>query len=148
MLVYNGGMEAISDADRVRQYSSKHYIEPARRRGDTTVRIVAGDVHKGVHFSNRVPVVCQALKSRKFMDENGLELEKLEGPPSGLSTKAAFTYRIKASHMGVREETSEWPFLRLRGIAKDVFRSLGGGEEFIRNEREQFYRTNEPGKKS
>jgi hypothetical protein len=141
-------MKASSDTERVRQYSSKQYIEPARKRGDVTVRIVAGDVHNAVHLSNRVPLVCQALESRKFIEENGLELEKVEGPPSGRSTTAAFTYRIKASGTTVSAETPEWPFLRLRGIAKDVFRSLGGGEEFIRNEREQFYRSNGPGEKS
>jgi len=30
------------------------------------------------------------------------------------------------------------PFLELRGIAKDLFQELGGGEAFIRNERENF----------
>ena len=81
------------------------------------------------------------------MAENGLELEKVEGPPSGLGTRATFIYRIKASSNGESTSTPEWPFLRLRGIAKDVFRSLGGGEEFIRNEREQFYRSSGPGEK-
>jgi len=33
----------------------------------------------------------------------------------------------------------EWPFRRPRGIAKDVFSGLGGGEAFLRAEREQFY---------
>jgi hypothetical protein len=28
---------------------------------------------------------------------------------------------------------------RLRGIGKDVFAELGGGEAFIRNERDNFY---------
>jgi hypothetical protein len=40
-----------------------------------------------------------------------------------------------------RSET-EIAFLRLRGIAKEVFRSLGGGEAFIRRERENFYGDN------
>ena len=141
-------MRTVTDTERVRQYSSKQYVEPARRRGDARVQIVAGDVHKAMHFSNRVPVVCQALKSPKFMAENDLELERVEGPPSGLGTRATFVYRIKASGNGIRPAEPEWPFLRLRGIAKDVFRSLGGGEEFIRNEREQFYRLNGPGEKS
>lgn len=140
-------MRSITNTERVRQYSSKQYVEPARRRGDATVQIVAGDVHKAMNFSNRVPVVCQALKSPKFMAENGLELEKVEGPPSGLGTRTTFIYRIKASSNGESTSTPEWPFLRLRGIAKDVFRSLGGGEEFIRNEREQFYRSSGPGEK-
>jgi hypothetical protein len=137
-----------SATEQVRQYSSKQYIEPARKRGDATVRIVAGDVHNAVHLSNRVPLVCQALESRKFLEENGLELEKMEGPPSGRSTTAAFTYRIKTSGTRVPAEMPEWPFLQLRGIAKDTFQSLGGGEEFIRNEREQFYSSNRPDQKS
>ena len=36
-------------------------------------------------------------------------------------------------------ETAGSLFLQLRGIAKDVFQSLGGGEAFIRKEREDFY---------
>jgi hypothetical protein len=35
--------------------------------------------------------------------------------------------------------SAESLFLQLRGIAKEVFQSLGGGEAFIRKEREQFY---------
>jgi hypothetical protein len=34
---------------------------------------------------------------------------------------------------------SELPFLKLRGIAKEVFNSLGGGEAFIQKERERFH---------
>ena len=33
---------------------------------------------------------------------------------------------------------SESPLLRLWGIGKEVFQSLGGGEAFIRSEREQW----------
>jgi hypothetical protein len=130
-------MKPASSADQVRQYSVRHYIEPARARGDSSVRIVAGDVHKAIHLSNRVPLVCQALKSRKFVEENGLVLEKLEGPPSGLGTRATFIYRF-ANLREARSTKDEWPFLRLRGIAKNLF-GPEGGEEFLRKEREQFY---------
>jgi hypothetical protein len=58
------------------------YVEPALRRGDSTLEIVAGNVHKSLGLNNRVPIVCQALKSRDFLDENHLEIEKIEGPSS------------------------------------------------------------------
>lgn len=127
-------MQENTDADRIRRHSVEAYIKPARERGDSTVRIVAGDVHKAINLRNRVPAVCQALKSGKFLAENGLILEKWEGPESGQSTTVVFTYRFKDS--GIPK--TEWSFLRLRGTAKELFRSLGGGEEFIRKEREQF----------
>jgi hypothetical protein len=130
-------MRAASSADLVREYSARHYVIPARARGDALVKIVAGDVHKGVHLSNRVPLVCQALSSRKFLEENGLELERLEGPPSGLGTKATFIYRLmQASSSEAAHEA--WPFLPLRGIAKRLY-GPEGGEIFLQREREQFY---------
>lgn len=36
-------------------------------------------------------------------------------------------------------QPEEWPFQKLRGAAKEVFHSLGGGERFLRNERERFH---------
>ena len=126
-------------ADRVREHARREYVEPARRRRDPTVRIVAGEVQKAVRLSNRVALVCQALKSHKFLDENHLVLEKWDGPPSGMSTTVTFTYRLLDEAGQTSSQPAEWPFLRLRGIGKDVFQSLGGGEAFIRKEREQFY---------
>jgi hypothetical protein len=115
------------------------YIEPARRRHESNIRIVAGDVQKAVGLSNLVPLVCQALRSKKFLEENHLVLEKWDGPPSGMSTTVVFTYRLVGEAGQASNQPGDGPFLRLRGIAKDVFQSLGGGEAFIRKEREQFH---------
>jgi hypothetical protein len=132
-------MSIATHADRVRELARQRYIEPARRRNELTVRLVAGEVQKAAGLSNRVALVCQALKSKKFLTENHLHLEKLEGPPSGMSTTVTFTYRLTAGNAQTSIEAAEWPFLRLRGIGKEVFRSLGGGEAFIRKERQEFY---------
>jgi|SRR5947209_12898219 len=132
-------MQLETGAERIRDYARLEYIEPARRRRDSIVRIVAGDVHKALGLNNRVPAVCQALKSNKFLDENRLVLEKWDGPPSGMSSTVAFTYRLAGEALadtGIRES----PLLRLQGIGKKVFESLGGGESFIRRERERFYK--------
>jgi hypothetical protein len=37
------------------------------------------------------------------------------------------------------ETPVELPLSRFRGIAKEVFQELGGGEAFIRGERKNFY---------
>ncbi|HYW45954.1 MAG TPA: hypothetical protein VE959_24030 [Bryobacteraceae bacterium] len=124
---------------RVRDYTLREYIEPARRRGDVTVKVVAGEVQKGVQLSNRVPLVCQALRSRKFLEENGLILEKWEGPPSGMSTTVTFIYRLRDRAAEPGRQPAEDPLMRLWGIGKEVFQGLGGGEEFIRREREHFH---------
>src|SRR5580658_2635924 len=132
-------MPTLTHADLVREYARREYIEPAKARQESTIRIVAGDVQKAVHLSNRVPLVCQALKSRKFLNENHLVLEKWEGPPSGMSTTVVFTYRLLPLASQATSPQPEWPFLKLRGIAKEVFSSLGGGEAFLQKERERFH---------
>lgn len=130
-------MQSENRASKIREFVRREYIEPARRRGDATVEILVGDVHRSMHLQNLAPNVCQALSGRKFLQENHLILEKRDGPPSGLSTTVRFVYRIGSP----RDSSSqtESPLLSLRGIARDIFRDLGGGEAFIRKEREQFY---------
>ena len=135
-------MQEGSQTDRVRGYAARHYIEPARRRGDDRVKVVAGDVQREVGLSNRVPLVCNALRSKKFLEENRLILEKWEGPRSGMSTTVTFTYRFRERSPEAGRPQAEDPLMRLCGIAKDVFQSLGGGESFIRRQREQFYSAN------
>jgi 5-methylcytosine-specific restriction enzyme B len=125
------------NTDRVREYAQREYIEPARRHGDVTVRIVAGEVHKALGLHNRVPQVCDALSSRKFLEENHLVLVKPEGPPSGMSTTMTFTYRLLESDETQSQKAD--PLARFWGIGKEVFAALGGGEAFIRSERENFY---------
>ena len=125
-------------SDQVGQYVRVSYIEPAAKKRETLIRIRAGDVHKGLHWNNRVPSVCQALSSRRFLEENNLELIGKQGPPSGLSTTTVFTYQLKSK--AISPDARMRAFDALRGTGKEVFKSLGGGEEFLRRERADFYR--------
>ena len=123
-------------ADQVRDYVRREYVEPARRRGDSTVQIVAGKILKGLRFNTgRAPLVCSALKTRKFLAENKLVLERAEGPRKMQATTVTYTYRLTDGG----QSSSASPFLQLRGAAKHVFGKLGGGEAFLRKERAQFY---------
>jgi len=129
----------MSDTERVREWVENKVIRPARARGDRTFTVTAGDVHRELGLKNRVPVVCQALKSKRFLQENHLVLKEMTGPPSGLSTTVRFTYEVVSGGSGGDSTTKQQHLLlALRGIARDIFRQLGGGEQFIKKEREQF----------
>lgn len=127
-----------SVSDLVRDHGRNTYVDPARRRGEKTFSINVGDVHKTVALRNRVPLVCQALQSEKFLQANALRLVSRAGPPSGQSTTVTYTYEfVDAEQSSVRADDS-WK--RLRGALKDVFKELGGGEAYLNVERGGFYK--------
>ncbi len=126
-----------SDSETVRNYVRDQVIKAAVRRGDRSVSVNVGAVHRALGLHNRVPLVCAALKSKKFLEENGLRVLSVTGPPSGQSTTVTYTYEVLRRE--VSESSSNDPLIALRGIAKEVFKKLGGGEHFIRNERSKFH---------
>jgi hypothetical protein len=128
-------MASISVADLIRQHAVEVYVLAARRRGDRTFTINAGTVHKALALSNRIPPVCAALGSKKFLTENRLRLKSKTGPPSGQSTTVTYTYEFLEPH-DQAEGLDAWD--RLRGALKDVFAELGGGEAYLRAERASF----------
>ncbi len=130
---YTRGME--SQADTIRDTARK-FIVDARNAGLTTVTILAGELVKELHFQNCVPNVCSALGSKIFQRQNQMELIRREGPPSGQSTTTRFTYRLAGQSSP--KETEPSAFMSLRGAGKQVFQALGGGEAFLKKEREEF----------
>jgi len=100
------------------------------------VTINVGQVQKGVGLQNRVSLVCQALKSEKFLRANGLKRISETGPPSGQSTTVTYTYEFLDPSGAPKGGTDAWE--RLRGALKDVFAELGGGEAYLRAERASF----------
>ena len=123
----------ISESDKVRQFVLEQHLRPARTRGERSFTVVVGDVHRTLGFRNRVPLVCTALKSNKFLHENHVLLKQIEGPPSGLSTTVALTYEFGGGEAtGVKPKNPIW---ELFGQGKEMFQHLGGGEAFIQRER-------------
>ena len=80
-------------SDRVREHIKRNYIDPANKEGKKTLTIRAGDIHKELGFSRRIPVVCSALRSRKLSKKCGIELTYIGGPNN--STTTTFTYQLK-----------------------------------------------------
>jgi CHASE1-domain containing sensor protein len=86
-------------------------------------------------MNGRATAVCSALKSREFLQDNNLRLVQKSGPKSGQSTTVVYTYEFVNTHPASQKEDS---WMRLRGALKDVYAELGGGEAYLRNERDNF----------
>jgi hypothetical protein len=72
-----------SVSDAVRKYATDTHVRPTLRRGGRTLSISVSEVQKAVALRNRVPLVCQALESDKFLKANKLKLISKTGPALG-----------------------------------------------------------------
>ncbi|MGD2272745.1 MAG: hypothetical protein PVI06_20275 [Desulfobacterales bacterium] len=84
--------QILSPSDRVRDYVKRKYIDPAKKAGEKTLSIRAGDIHKNLGFSRYIPVVCSALRSRKLTKNCDIELTYIGGPNNTANT--TYTYRL------------------------------------------------------
>ena len=82
----------MSLADDVRNHCRLTYVEPARKKGQTTIAIKSGDVHKDLKYKNRYPLVCAAIGSNIFEDMCNLKRLSVDGPLNGVST--LFTFKL------------------------------------------------------
>ena len=124
-------------ADRIRVHGRERYVIPAKERGNSRFSIRAGDVVQELGLTGRVPAVCSALRTHQFLKENQIRLIEVTGPKSGQSTTVTFTYEFQDGVPSQVQGGEAWT--RLRGALKDVFSELGGGENYLRSERSQFY---------
>ncbi len=85
--------QMLPPSDRVREYVKSKYKKKKKKDGKETLSIRAGDIHKELGFSRRIPVVCSALRSRKFLKDCDIELTYIGGPNN--STTTTFTYQLK-----------------------------------------------------
>ena len=128
--------------DLTKQHVIAKYVEPARTKGETTIQVRVGNIQKELGWTNRSPSVFSTLSSRDFQVEAGVELiAKKGGPPSGgPSTTVQFVYRVlaqtdKASPAAKAVPSGEG-LMELYGILADAYEALGGGEAYLKAERE------------
>jgi hypothetical protein len=124
-------------ADNIRAYGREKYVVPARKRQLEKFSIRAGDVVRDLKLLERVPAVCSALKSRAFLEQNRLRIVERTGPSSGQSTTVTYTYEFVDALDSTQASSDPWT--ELRGALKNVFAGFGGGEAYLRGERESFY---------
>ncbi len=131
--------------DRVRRAATRLYVEPARRKHLKRITIHSGTINKqlveaNLLSSNRLPIVCNALKSTKFLKENHLVLEEVQGPPSGRSSTVTFVYRLDKGLTPQKPIKKTQGLLSLYGVFRGVYDDLGGVETFINKQRDEFDR--------
>ena len=141
-------------SNQVRAVAQTKYVEPAIRSGKREFSIPVKDLRehlKAEGFPGRhTPQICSALQTAKFLRENGLEIEKVIGPPSRMSSTVVVRYRVADSPIrvgvGKTQEAAEQmkkdeedPAARsirltekLRGLLKEELAAAGGGEAFLR----------------
>jgi hypothetical protein len=128
--------------EQTKRHVISTYVNPARMRGEKIVEVRVGNVQKELGWTNRTPSVFSTLLSRDFQREAGVELiERRDGPPSGgPSTTWQFVFRVldKAEESAPTNEVdaSRGGLRELYGLCAQTFKTLGGGEEFLRRERE------------
>jgi hypothetical protein len=132
----------MSPTDITKHHVVQKYVEPARQKGETTIEVRVGNVLKELGWSNRTPSVFSTLGSKQFQDEAGVELiEKRGGPASGgPSTTWQFIYRIldRQPSPSTKKENpvpNGAGLMNLAGICEEIYRQLGGGESFLKTER-------------
>lgn len=130
----------MSQADTIRVHAQERYVIPARTQREKRFSIRTGDVVRDMKLvGGRVPAVCSALKTREFLRKNELRLISKSGPESGQSTTVIYTYEFIGEQGAGKTSDRQDAWNRLRGALKDVFAELGGGENYLRNERANFY---------
>ena len=79
-------------SDRIRAHVLVHHVAPARDAGENLVSVRAGDVSREMGLQDRVPAVCSALRSGKFLGLAGVEAAGELDPRDGAA--ATFEYRF------------------------------------------------------
>jgi hypothetical protein len=140
-------MKKFGLSDQVRSVAMDRYVKPALRSGQRSfsikVRNVLDDLAPLGFPANSTPLVCNALRSDKFLRPSGLEITSVDGPPSKLSTTVVIHYQVAAGK-GDRqifegERVAEDGAVKakrlteaLRGLLKQELKEYGGAEEFVR----------------
>lgn len=141
-------------SDKIRSLAREKYVVPALESGKAqfTIRARAlwNDLQaEGVPVAGHTPQICSALQTKKFLNENGLLIEKVDGPPSKMSPTVVVHYRVakagRSSEHGEAQGGGSAPAYdespeerarrlteKLRGLLKEELAEFGGAEGFIR----------------
>jgi hypothetical protein len=144
---------ANGSSELVRDVAVDKYVRPAVLAGRPSFSIAVKDIMKDLESQgfprSNYPQVCTSLKTQRFLRDNSLEIEKIEGPPSGLSTTVVIHYRVAVPETAPPEPSHSAADLNsnhtedsaarakrlvngLRGLLREELAEYGGGEAFLR----------------
>ena len=125
--------------EQIREIAERDFIKQSRVAGKREFVIAVRDLMAkaraaGLSTSGRTPAFCKAIQTVDFLEDNGLELSGIEGPPSKQSTTVVVHYRFRnlsASSAGLADlSPDDDPLMRLRGVLRGAMRE--GAAAFLR----------------
>jgi len=144
-------------SDRIRELATTKYVKPAISAGhgrfSIRVRDLLNDLKAEGFPARNTPQICNAIVTSKFLRDNDLSIETVEGPPSLQSPTVVVHYRVGTSGQASvgsidpassvqksdgtehHEDPSARAFRlteKLRGILKEELAEYGGAEGFMR----------------
>lgn len=141
-------------SDQVRAVALDKFVKPAVQSGKQRFSVAVRDLMRHLQsdgFPERNwPQVCTAIQAGKFLRENGLKIEGVDGPPKKQSSTVVVRYRVAdtgetgvarrekltGEAMSAETESPEaWASRlteRLRGLMKEEISAHGGTEEYMR----------------
>lgn len=140
---------SIGLSDQIRAFAKSRFITPALRDGRRQFSIRVKDILASERIPLRnTPQVCDALMGRRFLRENDLEIEGVDGPPSKRSSTVVIHYRVAQPESApgyspqspahpepVTQENASARAVRLTeklsGILKAELAAYGGSEAFL-----------------
>ena len=83
-----------SHADKIRKYITDQLVEPARGRGETSIEIMSGDVHKSMGLKNALPAVCSVLEGAALAQLANMTLVERHSPIGSDKPSSTIRYRF------------------------------------------------------
>ena len=118
---------------------AREFVSDARRKKQAEFAIAVRELmgrakDAGISTAGRTPAFCNAIQTKEFLKEDGqgegLEIVRVEGPESKLSTTVVVHYRFRSAaypaaggdgSARVIDRDSD-PLMRLRGVLKGAMR--------------------------
>lgn len=132
-------------SEQIRQLAKEKYVDPAVRTGQREFSIPVRGILESLppEFPrNHTPQICSSIQTTKFLNQNGLRIVRVEGPPSGQSTSVVVHYSVagRSTTASKQPELSRTDAAQraqrltdgLKGLLNKELAEYGGAEAFVR----------------
>lgn len=132
-------------SEQIRQLAKENYVDPAIRTGQREFSISVRGILELLPPGfprNHTPQICSSIQTAKFLNQNGLRIVRVEGPPSGQSTSVVVHYSVagRSTTSSKQPEASRSDAAEraqrltngLKGLLRDEIGEYGGAEKFVR----------------
>jgi hypothetical protein len=133
------------NSDQIRQVAKEKYVDPALRTGQREFSIPVRGILESLPPGfprNHTPQICSSIQTAKFLNQNGLRIVRIEGPPSGQSTSVVVHYRVAEGATSTSKpellstanaaERAHRLTNGLKGLLSKELAEHGGAEAFVR----------------